>query len=106
MKPLISVSKGRNSNVYPPPEGGGLIEASVDADGLSPQSRSIRHLKVAASLKLHYAVIVTDCPRSIRHLKVAASLKPESFAGRIAVTATYPPPEGGGLIEAMRLCAI
>ena len=60
---------------YPPPAGGGLIEAPFGS----------------------ISVVFSDC---IRRPRAAASLKLESPGSRLAARGTYPPPAGGGLIEA------
>src|SRR5690606_30917621 len=85
--------------MYPPPQGGGLIEAARGS-GVRARRSSIRLLREAASLKRRGSSSRLPSARGIRLLREAASLKPP---GRVAAQRTsglYPPPQGGGLIEA------
>ena len=85
---------------YPPPSGGGLIEASLDSVRPAERLASIRRPRAAASLKLRLARGGQRRRGRIRRPRAAASLKPRRQHAPLRGSRPYPPPSGGGLIEA------
>ena len=86
--------------LFPPPSGGGLIEAHLFCAARRRLDAYFRRLRVAASLKRQCRFRHRASSRYFRRLRVAASLKPEPGLSGQTPPAIFPPPSGGGLIEA------
>ncbi len=88
---------------FPPPKGGGPIEASRPMrESRSGKSRFHRR-KAAAPLKLGGVLVASDGLPGFHRRKAAAPLKLAHPVDGTHVQAWFPPPKGGGPIEALCL---
>jgi len=87
---------------YPPPAGGGLIEAHAPDDSIAPAAL---YPPPAGGGLIEAGAAATALPirGCIPRPRAGASLKPQNAHFQRPAHWVYPPPAGGGLIEAIKL---